>query len=112
MVPSPAPSSSVAEFDVFISYRSKDRGWVEATLLPRLTAWGVAYAIDFLHFDQNLPFEEEMNHFVAASRLTLIVLTANWNESPFTLFEADASAGRVVVLRLDGAPLPDRKSVV
>lgn len=100
------PTSSDHKYDVFISYRHKDRHWVEETLLPRLRFWGVGYCVDFEMFAEGVPFEQEMNRLIQESRQTLVVMTGSWLESPFTTFEADASAGRVIVLRIDEGALP------
>jgi hypothetical protein len=101
-----SPANSDYEYDVFISYRHKDRHWVRETLLPRLRSWGVSYCVDFEMFAEGIPFEQEMNRLIQRSRQTLVVLTGGWLESPFTTFEADASAGRVIVLRIDESALP------
>ena len=74
------PPSSDYDYDVFISYRHKDRLWVEETLLPRLRSWGVIYCVDFEMFSGGIPFEQEMNRLIQRSRQTVVVLTGSWFE--------------------------------
>ncbi len=98
-------NSDVA-FDAFVSYRRQDQPWIEHILLPKLRSWNIKYAVDFAHFRPGAHFETEMSRLVRKSRWTIVVLTKHWATSPFTEFEADASSGRLIVIRVDDCNLP------
>lgn len=110
--PDEHPGLGVAElgedssFDAFISYRRQDQPWVENILLPKLRSWNATYAIDIAHFRREVHFETEMSRLIRRSRWTVVVLTKHWHESPFTEFEADVAAGRLIVIRVDDCELP------
>jgi hypothetical protein len=74
------------DFDVFISYASKDRGWVRETLLHRLTQAGLRVCIDF-EFEIGQDKTINMENAVTRSRYTLIVLTPEWLDSVYTKYE-------------------------
>ena len=44
-----------SEFDVFISYSSRDRKWVKTWLLPRLEKAGLRVCIDYRDFKFGVP---------------------------------------------------------
>lgn len=76
------------EFDVFISYSSKDEQWVTETLLPRLEQGGVKACIDFRDFKPGWTSLHNIQHGVRHSRHTLLVLTENWFSREWTVFES------------------------
>ncbi len=76
------------EFDVFISYSSKDEQWVTETLLPRLEQGGVKACIDFRDFKPGWTSLHNIQYGVRHSRHTLLVLTENWFSREWTQFES------------------------
>ena len=82
------PNENQFEFDVFISYSSKDEEWVVNTLLPRVEQAGVKASIDFRDFKPGRSALFNMQDAVRHSRHTLLVLTENWFGSQWTLFES------------------------
>jgi hypothetical protein len=79
----------MAEFnyDVFISYSSKDKAWVRGELLPRLEASGLRVCIDYRDFRPGAPSITEMERAVLTSRKTVLVLTPDYVASAWTEFE-------------------------
>ena len=75
------PDQTEFEFDVFISYSSKDKEWVRGELLRRIETVGLRAFIDFRNFDPGAASIREMERGVRASRRTLLVLTPNYVES-------------------------------
>ena len=75
------------EFDVFISYSSKDEEWVTKTLLPRLEGRGIKACIDFRDFIPGKAALHNMRDAVKRSRRTLLVMTPNWVASEWTVYE-------------------------
>jgi tetratricopeptide (TPR) repeat protein len=105
------PHENQFEFDVFISYSSKDEEWVVKTLLPRAEQAGVRACIDFRDFKPGKPSLFNMQHAVRHSRHTLLVLTENWLGSEWTLFESVLTATRDPAgLQQRTIPLQLRKS--
>lgn len=99
------------EFDVFISYSSKDELWVTETLLPRLEQGGVKVCVDYRDFKPGWTSLHNMQHAVRYSRHTLLVLTENWFGSEWTLFESILSSTKDPAgLRQRTIPLQLRKS--
>lgn len=76
------------DYDVFVSYSSKDRSWVHDELLPRLEAAGLSVCMDFRDFEPGAPSVTEMERAVQTSRKTLLVLTPDYLASAWTEFEA------------------------
>jgi len=76
------------QFDVFISYSSRDQQWVTETLLPRLEQAGLEVCIDFRDFTPGRAALLNMQDAVRKSRCTLLVLSANWFASEWTLYES------------------------
>lgn len=76
------------EFDVFISYSSKDEQWVTETLLPRLEQGGIKACIDYRDFKPGWTSLHNIQHGVRHSRHTLLVLTENWYSREWTAFES------------------------
>jgi len=75
------------DYDVFISYSSKDKAWVRGELLPRLEASGLRVCIDYRDFRPGAPIVKEIERAVLTSRRILLVLTPNYLASAWTDFE-------------------------
>src|SRR5947199_1925863 len=75
------------EWDVFISYSSRDREWVRKELLKELEAAGLRTFIDFRDFKPGAPSIKEMERGIVNSRKTLLVLTPAYLESEWCEFE-------------------------
>ncbi|MCB0123687.1 MAG: toll/interleukin-1 receptor domain-containing protein, partial [Caldilineaceae bacterium] len=63
------------DYDVFISYSSRNAAWVRGELLPQLDTAGLKTFIDFRDFEIGAPSINEMERGVLTSRRTLLVLT-------------------------------------
>ena len=63
------------DFDVFISYSSKDKAWVRGELLQRIEQAGVKAFIDFRDFTRGALSINECERGVVRCRKTLAVLT-------------------------------------
>ncbi len=75
------------EYDVFISYSSKDKQWVRGDLLPALEKHGLRVIIDFRDFRPGAPSVKEIERAVLTSRKTLLILTPDYLASHWTEFE-------------------------
>ncbi len=75
------------EYDVFISYSSKDEQWVHGDLLPRLEKAGLGVCIDYRDFRPGRAAVLNMEQAVLASAKTLLVLTPDYFGSGWTKFE-------------------------
>ena len=75
------------DFDVFISYSSKDKTWVRGGLLKRLEQAGLKAFIDFRDFTRGAPSIKEMERGVLKCRKTLLILTPNYFESGWGVIE-------------------------
>jgi TIR domain len=108
------------EFDVFISYSHKDEEWVTKTLLSRLEKAKLKVCIDFRDFKPGKPSLSNMQHAVRRSQRTLLVLTANWFDSEWTLFESILVATkdpaglqpRMIPLRLEQCRMPEEADFI
>ena len=69
------------DFDVFISYSSKDKAWVRGELLKRLEEAGLRAFIAFRDFTRGAPSIKEMERGVIECRKTLVILTPDYLES-------------------------------
>ncbi|MEZ4616795.1 MAG: TIR domain-containing protein [Caldilineaceae bacterium] len=75
------------DYDVFISYSSRNAAWVRGELLPQLDTAGLKTFIDFRDFEIGAPSINEMERGVLTSRRTLLVLTPVYLNSEWTEFE-------------------------
>src|SRR6185295_17432914 len=81
------PHDNEFEFDVFISYSSKDKEWVRGELLTRIEKAGLQAFIDYRDFTRGAPSIKEMERGVVECRKTLLILTPNYVASEWTEFE-------------------------
>ncbi|MCH8805311.1 MAG: TIR domain-containing protein [Planctomycetes bacterium] len=75
------------DYDVFISYSSKDETWVRGELLQRIEQAGLKAFIDFRDFTRGAPSIKECERGVVKCRKTLIVLTPDYLKSGWAEFE-------------------------
>jgi len=75
------------EFDVFISYSSRDKVWVRGELLTRIEQAGLKAFIDFRDFTRGAPSIKECERGVLKCRKTLLILTPSYIESEWCEFE-------------------------
>jgi len=75
------PEEDQFDFDVFISYSSKDKAWVRGELLKRIEQAGLKTFIDFRDFTRGAWSINEMTRAVTISRKTLLILTPNYLQS-------------------------------
>lgn len=73
--------------DVFVSYSHKDQQWVASVLVNTLRENGLKVMFDETEFQGGITSIENMTSAVAKSRRTVAVLTPNWVNSQWTLFE-------------------------
>ena len=83
----PATKEPQFDFDVFISYSSKDKDWVRGELLQRIEQTGLKAFIDFRDFTCGAPSINECERGVVQCGKTLLVLTPNYIESGWTEIE-------------------------
>ncbi len=76
------------EFDVFISYSSKDKEWVRGELLNRLKAAGLKVCTDKESFIPGAPILTEIERAIETSRKTLLIFTPNYLASEWTKLES------------------------
>jgi tetratricopeptide (TPR) repeat protein len=81
------PEGNHFDFDVFISYSSKDKTWVRGELLKRIEQAGLKAFIDFRDFTRGAPSMKECERGVVKCRKTLLVLTPNYVESEWCELE-------------------------
>jgi hypothetical protein len=109
------PMLDAFAYDVFISYSSQDKAWVQGELLSQLEAVGLRVFIDFRDFDVGAPSITEMERGVIQSRKTILVLTPAYLKSQWTEFEnlmlqtLDPARGRrLIPLLREKCDLPTR----
>ncbi|PSB31923.1 toll/interleukin-1 receptor domain-containing protein [Stenomitos frigidus] len=85
--PAEPPASVPYDYDVFISYSTKDSEWVRGELVQRLEAAGLRCCIDYRDFRLGAPAIKELERASTTSRKTLMVLTPHYLKSKWTEFE-------------------------
>jgi TIR domain len=75
------------DYDVFISYSSRDKDWVRGELLKRIEQAGLRAFIDFRNFTAGAPSIKECERGVERCRKALMVLTPNYLKGPWAEFE-------------------------
>ncbi len=83
----PPQSQGEFDYDVFISYSSKDKDWVRGELLNTLEKYGLRVCIDFRDFRPGAPSIKEIERAITTSRKTLLILTPDYLASQWTEFE-------------------------
>jgi formylglycine-generating enzyme required for sulfatase activity len=78
--------NSTYQYDVFISYSSKDRPWVK-DLLRVLEQQKIKACIDYRDFTEGMPSIKNIENAVLNSHKTLLILTPNYLTSGWTEFE-------------------------
>jgi tetratricopeptide (TPR) repeat protein len=76
------------DYDVFISYSSKDKEWVREELLTRIEKAGLRAFIDFRDFTRGAPSISEMERGVSICRKTLLILTPDYIKSGWAEIES------------------------
>jgi tetratricopeptide (TPR) repeat protein len=74
-------------YDVFISYSSKDKEWVRGELLQRIEKAGLRAFIDFRDFTRGAVSIREMERGVIECRKTLLILTPDYIDSEWAEIE-------------------------
>lgn len=74
-------------FDVFLSFSSKDAGWVHAQLLPGVEALGFSVCTYERNFKGGFLLQDIIRDAVGCSRRTLLLLTQNFVESEWCRWE-------------------------
>jgi hypothetical protein len=82
------PDLTGFEYDVFISYSSRNQQWIRDDLLPRIEGSGLRACVDFRDFKPGAASITEMERGIATSRKTLIVLTPAYIESEWCEIES------------------------
>ena len=77
----PVADQEQFDFDVFISYSSKDQAWVRGELLQRIEQVGLKAFIDFQDFTPGEPAVKEMERGVENCPKILVVLTPDYLDS-------------------------------
>jgi tetratricopeptide (TPR) repeat protein len=75
------------DYDVFISYSSRDKAWVRGELLERIEKAGLRACIDFRDFKRGALSISEMERGVLKCRKTLAVLTPSYVQSDWAEIE-------------------------
>jgi len=75
------------QFDVFVSYSSKDKEWVRGELVKRIEEAGLRAFIDFRDFEPGAASITEMTRGVQTCRKTLLVLSENYIKSEWCELE-------------------------
>lgn len=81
-------ANTASNFDVFISYSSKDKVLVRAKLLAPLEAAGLSAVIDYRDFEYGAPPLDNMRTAIRKSRHTLLAITERWLQSEWCEFES------------------------
>ena len=76
------------DYDVFISYSSRDKAWVRNELLSRIESTGLRAFIDYRDFTRRAPSIKEMERGVVKCRKTLLVLSPDYINSEWCEIEA------------------------
>ena len=95
--------------DVFVSYSSKDYGWVKQNLQPLLDRHGVQYIIHSRDFKPGKAFLDNMADSVYHSRRVILVISANYMGSSYCKAEmkmavhrcAEKQDSSLVLIRID-----------
>ena len=108
-------SSGEFNYDVFVSYSTKDLNWVRDKLIPVLEKYYLKYCIHSRDFEIGKAILDNMADSVYGSRKVLAVVSRNYMSSKFCRGELDMAIYRniekedssLVVIRLDGINTKD-----
>ncbi|XP_077502891.1 toll-like receptor 2 type-2 [Amblyomma americanum] len=75
------------DFDVFLSFSSKDREWAYSELLPKVEANGFSVCTYDRNFKGGFLIQDIVQEAVCCSRRTLLVVTQNYVESEWCRWE-------------------------
>jgi tetratricopeptide (TPR) repeat protein len=81
------PEPEKYDYDVFISYSSRNKQWVRKELHKRIEKAGLRACIDFRDFTRGMPSIVAMENAVVKSRKALVVLTPEYVESQWAEIE-------------------------
>ncbi len=106
-------------YDLFVSYASTDRSWVEGYLFDALDAAGIRYVSEAA-FELGAPRVAEFERAVRASRRTLLVITPAYLADAYApfgdllaqTFGVETGTWPVIPLTLEDAPLPPRLAML
>jgi len=76
------------KYDVFISYSHKDEKWADKVLRQRLDDAGLKVCIDYRDFEAGKMALLNMQDAAKQSKHVVLILTRNWLNSEWSLFEA------------------------
>ncbi len=76
------------QYDVFISYSHKDEAWADKVLRQRLDDAGLRVCIDYRDFEAGKMALLNMQDAAKESKHVVLVITRNWLNSEWSLFEA------------------------
>lgn len=98
------------KYDIFISYSHRDR-FIAKIICKVLDDQGITYYIDSQTTKDQEDLPTVLVEKISNSRLLLFMASQNSYESPFAVKELvyafnNMSAGRIVVYKIDNAPLP------
>lgn len=100
------------EFDVFISYSSINRGFVENMLRYPLEQSGFDVAMDYTDFSFGEWTEDNIRTAIMQCSWILLAMTPQWLHSSWCEFEARTAKatrpqGRLITVILDACQLPE-----
>ncbi|MEH2403854.1 TIR domain-containing protein [Nostoc sp.] len=101
-------------YDVFISYSTQDREWVQNKLLPDLEKQGLRIWVDFRNLELGDSFATEIEQAVQTSRKILLILSPDYLNDVWTqleqsvLYKLEISnwVSRLIVLRKEKFAFP------
>jgi hypothetical protein len=76
------------KYDVFISYSHKDEAWADKVLRQRLEDAGLKVCVDYRDFEAGKMALLNMQDAAKESKHVVLVITRNWLNSEWSLFEA------------------------
>lgn len=82
------------QYDVFITFSSKDLHWVQSELIPLIEKHNLNYCIHHRDFEPGKTIVDNMADSVYKSRHILAVLSKNYMSSTFCRGELDMAIGR------------------
>lgn len=104
-----SPNNMEYEYDVFVTFSSKDFDWVKEHLIPLLEKYDVRYCIHHRDFELGRAIVDNMAHCVCTSKKVLAVMSRNYMTSKYCQGELEMALYRstemgdssLVVIRID-----------